>query len=246
MIDHNTLLIIVDNFKREICECPELIDKANRIVVFDHHRKSAVSIDNPVLVYHEPYASSTSELVTEMLQYINRDFKLSEVEADALLAGIMVDTKNFAFKTGIKTFETAAFLKRKGADSIRVKLLFQSSFENYVAKTEIVKKAKKYRDNIAISVCDEKIENPVLMAAVASDEMLNIYGIEASFVLCAMNDRISVSARSLGNINVQIIMEKLGGGGHQAVSAAQIKKCTMEEALEKVHKAIDEYFEEEK
>ncbi|MBR1443577.1 MAG: phosphoesterase, partial [Firmicutes bacterium] len=122
-----------------------------------------------------------------------------------------------------------------------------SSFETYVAKTEIVKKAEIYRDNIAISVCDEKIENPVLMAAVASDEMLNIYGIEASFVLCKMDDdRISVSARSLGNINVQIIMEKLGGGGHQAVSAAQIKDCTMEEALERVYKAIDEYFEEEK
>jgi len=240
----NTLLIVVDTHKPSICECPELIKKASKIVVFDHHRKGAEFIDNAVLTYHEPYASSTCELITEMFLYIDKNIKLSKIEADGLLAGITVDTKNFAFKTGTKTFEAAAFLKRNGADTIRVKMLFQNTIENYTAKARVISRAKRFHQNMAISYFDEETENPLLITAQASDELLNIEGIEASFVLCKCGDEINVSARSLGNVNVQIIMEKLGGGGHQTVSGVQIKGKSLEEAVNMLKNSINEYLSE--
>ncbi len=245
LVNRKTLLIIVDVYKQGLCECPELVDKAKKIVVFDHHRKGVDYIENAVLTYHEPYASSTCELITEMLMYINKTIPIKQVEADAILAGIIVDTKNFAFKTGIKTFEAAAFLKKKGADTIRVKKLFKNSLDCYNARANVVSNMKLYRDNLAISVLEDIVDNPLLVVAQACDELLNIDNINASFVLCKLNDKISISARSFGEINVQIIMEKLGGGGHQSISATQIPNVTIEQAIDMLKEAIDEYFKEE-
>ena len=198
-----------------------------------------------MLTYHEPYASSTCELITEMLMYMNKSIPIKPLEADAILAGIIVDTKNFAFKTGIKTFESAAFLKKRGADTIRVKKLFKNSLDCYNARANVIKHMKIYRDNMAIAVLEEKTENPLLVVAQACDELLNIDNINASFVLCKLEDYISISARSFGEINVQIIMEKLGGGGHQSISATQIRDVSIEEAELMLKNAIDEYFKEE-
>lgn len=244
-INDKTLLVVVDTHKPSICENPQLIDRAKKIVVFDHHRKSTEFIDNAVLTYHEPYASSASELITEMLLYTNKSIKLSKIEADALLAGITVDTKNFALKTGTKTFEAAAYLRRNGADPVRVRTLFKSSFDIYRAKADVVSNAEFYLGNMALSVCENKVDNPNLLAAQAADELLYIDGVEASFVLCVNGDSISISARSLENINVQLIMEKLGGGGHQSVSAVQLKNTDMENAKILLKNAIDEYLKEE-
>ncbi len=245
IVNRKTLLIIVDVYKQGLCECPELVDKVKKIVVFDHHRKGTDYIENAVLTYHEPYASSTCELITEMLMYINKNIPIKQVEADSILAGIIVDTKNFAFKTGIKTFEAAAFLKKKGADTIRVKKLFKNSIDCYNARANVVSNMKLYRENMAISILEDEIDNPLLVVAQACDELLNIDNINASFVLCKINNNISISARSFGEINVQIIMEKLGGGGHQSISATQIKDVTIEEAVNMLKGAIDEYFKEE-
>ena len=245
LVNRKTLLIIVDVYKQGLCECPELVDKAKKIVVFDHHRKGIDYIEKAVLTYHEPYASSTCELITEMLMHINKTIPIKQVEADAILAGIIVDTKNFAFKTGIKTFEAAAFLKKKGADTIRVKKMFKNSLDSYNARANVVANMRLFRENIAISVLEDYIENPLLVVAQACDELLNIDNISASFVLCKLNDTVSISARSFGEVNVQIIMEKLGGGGHQSVSAAQIEAVSTEEAIDMLKEAIDEYFKEE-
>ena len=245
LVNRKTLLIIVDVYKQGLCECPDLIDKVKKIVVFDHHRKGADYIENAVLTYHEPYASSTCELITEMLMYINKNIPIKQVEADAILAGIIVDTKNFAFKTGIKTFESAAFLKKKGADTIRVKKLFKNSLDNYSVRSNVVKNMKVYRETMAISVLEEKIENPLLVVAQACDELLNIDNINVSFVLCKIGNNISISARSFGEINVQMLMEKLGGGGHQSISATQIPDVTIEEAINMLKEVIDEYVKEE-
>ncbi len=245
-IRENTLLIIVDTHKQSICEFPELIDKAPKIVVFDHHRKSTEFIHNAVLTYHEPYASSTCELITEMFLYMNKDIALSNVEADGLLAGITVDTKNFAFKTGTKTFEAAAYLKRKGADTIRVRMLFQNSIEYYALKAKVIEGMETFNRNMAIAVSEPNVENPTLLAAQVSDELLNIKGIEASFVLCQNENKISISARSLGKINVQLIMEKMGGGGHQTVSAVQLNEFDMKIAIASLKNSINEYLQEVK
>ena len=241
-----TLLIVADTHRPNLCECQKLLDITKKIVVFDHHRKCPDAINNAVLTYHEPYASSTSELVTEMLLYVNHEIALSNTEADGLLAGIMVDTKNFTFKTGIKTFEAAAYLKRKSADTIRVKTLFKSSMEQFIAKTDIIEATQFYKENTAISSCFKAVENPARLAAQASDDMLNINEIDASIVLCTDGETIFVSARSLGGINVQIIMEKLGGGGHQTVSGAQIKNMSMKNAIDFLKEKIDEYLKEVK
>ncbi len=215
-------------------------------MLFDHHRKSTTDfIEQAVLIYHEPYASSTAELVTEMIQHFGKKIKLKPIEADALLAGITVDTKNFCVKTGAITFEAAGFLRRNGADSIRVRLLFQNDMDTYKAKATAVRDAEIFMENIAISVCPSNVENSALTAAQAADDLMNVTGIKASFVCCKVGDMIYISARSFGEINVQRIMEKLGGGGHFTVSGAQLKDCTLEEAKEKIRGAIEEYLKEE-
>lgn len=242
-ITDKTLVVIMDTHRQSMVENVQVLEKAKKVVVFDHHRKSTDFIENAVLIYHEPYASSTAELVTEMIQYIG--VKLKNLEADALLSGITVDTKNFAVKTGAITFEAAAFLRRNGADSVRVRLLFQNDLDAYKAKAVAVKDAEIYHDSIAISVCPSNVENSMLTAAQAADDLLNITGIKASVVLCEQGDIVHLSARSFGDINVQVIMEKLGGGGHLGVAGAQLRDTNIESARLLLKEKIDEYLQEE-
>ena len=246
LMDEKTLVIVVDTHRSSMVEGPQVLEAAKKIVIFDHHRKSTDFIDQAVLMYHEPYASSTAELITEMIQHIGKKIKLKTIEADALLAGITVDTKNFAVKTGAITFETAGFLRRVGADSIRVRMLFQNDMDSYKAKAAAVRDAEIFQDCMAISVCPSDVENSMLTAAQAADDLMNVVGIKASFVCCKVGEAVHISARSFGDINVQRIMEKLGGGGHYTVSGAQLKDCTVEEAKEKIRSAIEEYMKEDK
>lgn len=244
-IRRRTLLVVVDTHRPVLCECPELLDKTQRKVLLDHHRKGTEVIEKCSLVYHEAYASSTSELVTEMLMYI-KGIRLSKTVVDGLLAGITVDTKNFAFKTGIKTFEASAYLKKNGADTIAVRRLFKNSFAEYLAMSEVVRNAEIINENMALSILDKPVDNPTMLIAQAADELLKIEGIEVSYVLCDLGCKVIISARSLGKINVQKLMEKLGGGGHQAGAAAQISGVSMEEAIDKLKEVITEYLKESK
>lgn len=245
LINRKTLLVVVDTSKGSICECPELIDKIKKVVIFDHHRKGIESIEKAVLSYHEPSCSSTCELITEMLMYINKPINVKNVEADAILAGIIVDTKNFAFKTGVKTFEAAAFLKKKGADTVRVKSLFKDTLENYKAKSEVVQNAEIFNETMAIATLQKEVSNPILTIAQSADDLLLIENINASFVLYQQNNDVYISARSFGEVNVQIIMEILGGGGHQSMSASQVKNATIDEAKIILKDAINYYLKEE-
>ncbi|MFI3173763.1 MAG: DHH family phosphoesterase [Bacillota bacterium] len=242
IMDDKTLLIIVDTHIKSLVESQEILDKCKQHVLFDHHRRSADGIQDSVLVYHEPYASSTSELITQMIQNLGKKVKLTQLEADALLAGITVDTKNFSVKTGAITFETAGFLRRCGADSIRVRLLFQNNLKAYKAKARAVSEAEIFREHIAISVCKAATETPLIVAAQAADDLMNVTGIIASFVCCEIEDIIYISARSFGEINVQRIMEKLGGGGHANASGGQLQGCTIEEAIEKIKEVILQFI----
>jgi len=244
IIKDKTLLIIVDTHRPSYVEYPELLKKTEHIVIIDHHRRAAEFIENAVLTYHEPYASSTCEMVTEILQYMDDNIKLNVIEAEALYAGIAIDTKNFTFKTGVRTFEAASFLRRSGVDTISVKQLFQNDLQTYIARANIVKAAEIVHENVAISVCNENIKEKQLIIAQAADELLNISGIGASFVMCRINDGVVISGRSLGDINVQFILEKLGGGGHLTVAGAQLPGITLEQAREKLIESIYDYFDE--
>ena len=244
LMTRKTLLIIVDNHRRSFAEVPELIDESEQTVVIDHHRRGADYIQDTVLTYQEPYASSTSELVTEVIQYIDEKLKLSQVEAVALYAGIVVDTKNFTFKTGVRTFEAASYLRRQGVDTVVVKKLFQNDIETYSKVSSVVSSAELIDGDIAISVCGEDIDNPQMIAAKAADELLNLSGISASFVLSSVNGEVWISGRSLGDINVQMILEKLGGGGHMSVAGAQLPDTDINDAKERLKYAIMDYKEE--
>ena len=235
-IDDNTLLIIVDVNSANYVLDRDLTELIERVVVIDHHRRSPEDIKGALLNYIEVYASSTSELVTEMVQYMLDKPKLNRIEAEGLLAGIYIDTKNFSFKTGVRTFEAASFLRRLGADTVEIKKIFSNNLENYIAKAEIIKSAK-VENKIAIAVCPENITDTVV-AAQAADELLNITGIQASFVLIKLGEDVAISARSLGDINVQVILEELGGGGHMTMAGAKIKDATIDEAIEKIKEAI--------
>ncbi|MCT4605822.1 MAG: DHH family phosphoesterase [Marinisporobacter sp.] len=241
----DTLVVVVDTHRPNFTQCPKVLDLVDRIVLIDHHRRGAEFIDKAVLTYLEPYASSTCELVAEILQYMDDKINIEKIEAEALLAGITVDTKNFSFKTGVRTFEAASWLRRAGADTTNVRQLFQDDLDTFVAIAEVVKNAKSIGNNIALSVCSKDMENTSLVAAQAADELLNIRGITASFVLGIRNEgEIIISGRSLGDINVQVILEKLGGGGHLTVAGAQIRDKKIEEVKVMLEKAIEEYFEE--
>ncbi|NJD02407.1 MAG: phosphoesterase, partial [Ruminiclostridium sp.] len=240
-IGKKSLLIIVDTHRPSFTEVPELITKAGQVVVIDHHRKGADFIQDTVLTYQEIYASSACELVTEILQYIDDKFKLKPLEAEALFAGIVVDTKNFTFKTGVRTFEAASFLRRQGVDTVAVKQLFQNDLATYSSISNVVKEAEIIGNEIAISVCQQNIKNAQLVTAKAADELLNLSGISAAFVLCYVGNEIWISGRSLGDINVQMILEKLGGGGHLTVAGAQLTGISLEDAREKLKYAIMEY-----
>ncbi len=238
----NSLLIICDTHNPLIIESKELYEKAKKVVVIDHHRKMVNYIDNAVIFHHEPYASSASEMVTELIQYFGEAGKLRAVQAECLLAGIMLDTKNFVMKTGVRTFEAAAVLRKMGADTITVKKMFSSSIDSYKRKTQIVAEAEIYR-KCAIAPCDFYADDLRIVAPQAADELLTIKNVDASFVLFkTMSNEISISARSMGNLNVQLIMEALGGGGHQTMAGAQLKDVTVNEVLDTLKKSIDDYY----
>ena len=208
-IDEETLLIVVDTHRTNYVDAPELLEKTKNIAIIDHHRRSADFIENATLIFQEVYASSAAELVTELLQYSSKKINLKTIEVESLYAGIMMDTKNFTFKTGVRTFEAAAYLRRCGVDIIRVKKWFQSDLESYNKIADIVKKAEIVNDTIAISINEEKGKDTNLICAKAADELLTISNITASFVLGYLGDKICISGRSIGDINVQIILEKL-------------------------------------
>ena len=243
-VDKDTLLIVVDTHKASYTEIPKLFDKTEKVVVIDHHRKGTEFIENPVLIFHEVYASSASELVVELLQYSDKELKLKPLEAESLYAGIMTDTKNFTFKTGVRTFEAAAYLRKLGVEIIRVKKWFQSDLKDYNVIADIVKNAEIIKDNIAIAVNEEKNKDISVVCAKAADELLNISTITASFVIGDTGDRILISGRSIGGINVQVILEKLGGGGHLTTAGAQIEGKTIEEVKDELKEKINEYFDE--
>lgn len=237
----NDLLIIVDIHNTDCLESYELYENMKQsVVIIDHHRRAVRSIENSVIFYHEPYASSASEMVTELIQYFrfSNDEKLSVCYAEALLAGIMLDTKSFVMRTGVRTFEAAAFLKKLGADTVSVKLLFSNSFEAYKNRSQIVSSAKIHK-NCAIATADFKCDDIRIVAPQAADELLNITNVDASFVIYKTGNIINISARSLGAVNVQVIMELLGGGGHQTMAAAQLKDKSISEAFNLLVDAVD-------
>lgn len=229
----NSLLIVVDTHNKDILESVELYRAARYVIVIDHHRKNVNFIENAVIFHHEPYASSASEMVTEILQYFRLDTEISAAYADALLSGIMLDTKNFVMRTGVRTFEAAAYLRKIGADTVQVKTLFSNTISDYSMRSQIVSHAELFRNN-AISVVKLTVPDVRIIASQAADELLSIQGVEASFVLYLDEKGISISARSMGSVNVQVIMEQLGGGGHQTMAAAQLPGYTLQEAKEQL------------
>ncbi len=241
--DARSLVVVVDTNRPEQVQALEVLQSCNRVAVIDHHRRAATYIEGAALNYHEPYASSASELVTELLQYIMEPNHLLRAEAEALLAGIVLDTKNFTMRTGGRTFEAAAFLRRSGADTAEVKKLFQNDLAGTIAKYSIIQNAKLYRDGIAVAVADRPVGR--VTAAQAADELLNIIGIDASFVISPDGERVNISGRSMGDTNVQIILEKLGGGGNAAAAGGQITGQTVDEVAAALARAIDQYLEEE-
>lgn len=231
IVDSNTILIVVDVNKPSYTECKELLSMTKAIVVFDHHRQTGEGIENAVLSYIEPYASSTCEMVAEILQYIGEGLRLRQVESDAMYAGVMIDTNNFLTKTGVRTFEAAAFLRRNGADVTKIRKAFRSDMEEYKAKAEAVTATEVFLNHYAITVCrSEGIDSPMILGAQVANELLNITNVKATFVFTDFNHKIYLSARSIDEVNVQIISEKLGGGGHMSVAGAQFVGCTLEEA----------------
>lgn len=243
-ISDSAMVVVVDTNKPQMTECPELLKRSKTIAVLDHHRQSSTVIDNAVLSYIEPYSSSTCEMVAEVLQYIVDDIKVPSIEADCLYAGIMIDTRNFMNRTGVRTFEAAAYLRRCGADITRVRKMFRDDMESYRAKAEAMRMAEVYREQYAIAECPSDIASPTVLAAQTANELLDINGIKASFVLTVYDGRIFLSARSIDEVNVQIIAEKLGGGGHINSAGAQFEHTNVKEAIEALKVTIDQMIEE--
>lgn len=241
-LDKRTLLVIVDTHRCEVLESAELYKAAKTVVVIDHHRKNVDFINNSIVFQHDPNASSASEMVSEMLQYMPVKPKITPTDANAMLAGIMLDTRNFALKTGVRTFEAAAFLRSKGADTVKVHRLFMNKMENFKLRNNIIASCETYRD-CAIAFADIESDDIRTITSQAADELLNIDGVKASFAMFDAGGTMNISARSLGDINVQLIMEKLGGGGHQTMAAAQLTGCDRDTAKTRLCAAIDEYFE---
>ena len=245
MVGSNAVLVVVDVNKPSITECPELLKRCKSVVVLDHHRQGAEIIENATLSYIEAYASSACEMVSEILQYISDNLRLRPEEADCMYSGIMIDTNNFMTKTGVRTFEAAAFLRRNGADVTRVRKLFRDDAAEYKAKADAVSQAEIYRDAFAISVCTgEDVASPTVVGAQAANELLNIKGIKASFILTPYNGIIYISARSIDEVNVQVIMERMGGGGHLNIAGAQIENGSIEEGIVAIKRTLDAMIEE--
>lgn len=243
--ESNTVLIVVDVNKPSITECPELLRSCKSIVVLDHHRQGAETIENATLSYVEPYASSACEMVTEILQYIKDGIRPRSEEADSMYAGIIIDTNNFTTKTGVRTFEAAAYLRRNGADVTRVRKLFREDALEYKTKADAVRQAEIYRGCYAISTCSSNgVKSPTILGAQAANELLNIKGIKASFILTEYQGKVFISARSIDEVNVQVIMERMGGGGHMNIAGAQMEDVSLEEAVAAMKKTLDTMIEE--
>lgn len=241
-MNDKTLLVVVDTHRPSFTESPKLLANAKQVVVLDHHRRGAEFIEDPVLIYQEAYASSTSELVTEIMQYVDDTVKLTSEEAEALYAGIVVDTNNFTFKTGVRTFEAASYLRKKGVDTGTIKYLMQNDLKTYSAVADVVKSAHIIAGDIAVAAVAEGVKNQNLISAKAADELLMLSDISAAFVLCHQDADIAISGRSLGELNVQAVLEQLGGGGHMTVAGAQLAGVTMEEAVKQLEYVIINYI----
>lgn len=239
-IDENTLLVVVDTNRPDQVAYPRILERCHQIAVIDHHRRAADYISNAVMNYHEPYASSASELVAELIQYTIEASDLNRVEAEALLAGIVLDTKNFTLRTGGRTFEAAAFLRRCGADTSDVRSLFQNDLDDTIKKVEVLKNTKFVHEGIAVAVSDQTVGR--IIASQAADELLNVSGVAASFVLYTEDDGVNISGRSSGDVNVQVILEELGGGGNANAAGVQMKNIAMWEAVHRLKKSVDRYF----
>ena len=245
LVDDNTVVVVVDTNKPSYTECEELLYMTRTIVVLDHHRRGNEVIQNAVLSYVEPYASSTCEMVAEILQYFSDDLRLRNIEADCIYAGIMIDTNNFITRAGVRTFEAAAFLRRSGADMTRVRKMLRDNIDSYKARAEAVRTAEIYRGCFAIAKCPSKgLESPTVVGAQAANELLNIAGVKASFVLTSYNNEVYISARAIDEVNVQVMMEKLGGGGHINIAGAQVKR-PIDEVEDMLKEIIDELYQEE-
>lgn len=245
IVDDNTVVVVVDTNRPNYTECEELLTMTKTIVVLDHHRQSKDVIQNAVLSYIEPYASSACEMVAEILQYFSDGIRIRNIEADSIYAGIMIDTNNFLTKTGVRTFEAAAFLRRCGADVTRVRKLFRENVEDYRAKGEAIRNAELFREHFAISVCpSEGLESPTVVGAQAANELLNVIGVKASFVLTDYRNTIYISARSIDEINVQIIMERLGGGGHLNIAGVQLEHYSIAEAKDTLKQTLQNMLDE--
>jgi c-di-AMP phosphodiesterase-like protein len=241
LCDHLSTLVVVDTNRPDQVEYKHLLESMNKVCVIDHHRRAADYIESVVVNHHEPYASSASELVTELLQYAVDKSDVLPIEAKSLLAGIFLDTKSFHVRTGERTFETAAYLRQLGAEPVEVKKLLQNDFQDTIAKYQIIKSARLYRQEIAIAALNSGTTRP--LAAQAADELLNIQGISASFVLYPDGEQVIISARSIGTTNVQMILEPLGGGGNAATAGAQVKNATVKEVLDQLLASIEKYYE---
>ncbi len=241
IVDSNTLLVVVDVNRATYVECQELLSYTKTVVIFDHHRQTKDAIDFGVLSYVEPYASSTSEMIAEIMQYIGGNLKLKSIEADALYAGIMIDTNNFLTKAGVRTFEAAAFLRRNGADVTRIRKCFRSEISDYKIKADAIGSTEIYLNHYAIAVCaGASVDSPMVLGAQVANELLNITDIKATFVFTEYNDKIYISARSIDEVNVQVIMERLGGGGHLSSAGTQFVNTTIEQAIIKIKSTLDE------
>ena len=244
LCDDSTAVVVVDTNKPKMTECPELLNMTRTIVVLDHHRLSTERIANATLSYTESFASSACEMVSEILQYISDGITIRSVEADSLYAGIMIDTNNFMTKTGVRTFEAAAFLRRNGADVTKVRKLFRNDIQDYKARAEAVRNAELYKGKYAISECPNNVESPTVTGAQAANELLDINLVKASFIMTDFQGKIYISARSIDEVNVQIIMERLGGGGHMNIAGAQLQGESLEGARALIKKTLDEMEEE--
>ena len=240
VITPKTLLIVVDTYQKRLLESAQIYEKCKRVVVIDHHRMAVGHIDNPLLLYHEPYASSASELACELLQFMPKENNITPLEAQALLAGIMLDTRSFALHVGVRTFEAAAWLRSRGAQTAETKLLFNTSKEEYEARAHIVEAAYIYK-GCAIALSDELEAGMNVVLPMAANDLLTINGVDASFVAVAKNGGVNISARRMGALNVQVILEPLGGGGHLMMAGAQLQNCTLQDVERRIREQIDLY-----
>ncbi len=244
LMNNNVLLVMVDVNRASYTEAPELVERSDSLVILDHHRQTGETPENAVLSYIEPFASSACEMVAEILQYVNDGLKFKPIEADAMYAGIMIDTNNFLTKTGVRTFEAAAFLRRNGADVTRIRKMFRTEQKEYMVKAQAMSSTEIYNEYYAFaSLNPQGIESPTVLSAQVANDLMNIAGLKASFVLTEFNSKVYISARSIDEYNVQVVMEKLGGGGHMSVAGAQLTDCDVAEAIERIKAVLDEIDE---